>query len=344
MNLTELRILLVSFLKQLPKEDMNLLLSYLPVFLEDIQRDPSYLEKVPIQNTPSLTSISKTDENNSQQALISSLIENNAQVDRDNLTDDNMFDFDSYDEDSDETNQTNQSPHSQQIEMNQLISGRSVYTDTVLEYLLKMYQDTKYPTPEQFNIMSQDTKLTIKQLTTWFANTRFKLGDSKSQPKKKRKSLQKVNIVQNTSNSNAFASDTAINLNESKSNLDKTNDTTPSKIQSNSYDDDDTHEDADKDTNEDEENENENENDETYDDSSFLNFPGAKSLPRQTLDYLMNVYKTNKYPNADDIYKMSLETNLTCKKIKSWFDTSRFKLKHSKKKNQLVRHAPLLWK
>ena len=63
-----------------------------------------------------------------------------------------MFDFDSYDEDSDETNQTNQSPHSQQIEMNQLISGRSVYTDTVLEYLLKMYQDTKYPTPEQFNM------------------------------------------------------------------------------------------------------------------------------------------------------------------------------------------------
>jgi hypothetical protein len=43
MNLTELRSLLVSFLKQLSKDDMNLLLNYLPIFLEDIQRDPLYL-------------------------------------------------------------------------------------------------------------------------------------------------------------------------------------------------------------------------------------------------------------------------------------------------------------
>jgi hypothetical protein len=84
--------------------------------------------------------------------LISSLIENNTQVDRENLTDGNMFDFDSYDEDSDETNQTNQSPHSQHIEMNLLNAGRSVYTDHVTEYLLEIYQHIKYPNPEQLRM------------------------------------------------------------------------------------------------------------------------------------------------------------------------------------------------
>ncbi len=39
--------------------------------------------------------------------------------------------------------------------------------------------------------MSQHTNLTIKQLTSWFGNTRFKNRDSKPQPKK-RKSLQNV--------------------------------------------------------------------------------------------------------------------------------------------------------
>ncbi len=81
--------------------------------------------------------------------MISSLIENNAQANIDNLTNGNMFDFDSYDEESDETNQ---SPHSQHIEMNLLNAGRSVYTDHVTEYLLEIYQHIKYPNPEQLRM------------------------------------------------------------------------------------------------------------------------------------------------------------------------------------------------
>lgn len=350
MNLTELRSLLVSFLKQLSKDDMNLLLNYLPIFLEDIQRDPLYLEKVSIKSTPCFNAANTVEnnvveqkddnlvspaqlnelspsklknENNSQLALISSLIENNAQANIDNLTNGNMFDFDSYDEESDETNQ---SPHSQHIEMNLLNAGRSVYTDHVTEYLLEIYQHIKYPNPEQLRMMSQHTNLTIKQLTSWFGNTRFKNRDSKPQPKK-RKSLQNVETVQITTNTDANAvSDLANNLNESDSNREKTNDTNLDCLQQPN-----TQYDADQDVNDDEEDE---EDEEIYDDLSYLNFPGAKSLPRHTLDYLMNIYKTNKYPNAEDIHKMSLETKLSCKKIKSWFDTSRFKLKHSKRKSQ----------
>lgn len=43
MQLKEIRNLLVLFLKQFSKEDVNLLLNYLPIFLEDIQRDPLLL-------------------------------------------------------------------------------------------------------------------------------------------------------------------------------------------------------------------------------------------------------------------------------------------------------------
>ncbi len=43
MQLKEIRDLFVFFLKQLNKNDVNLLLNYLPIFLEDIQRDPLLL-------------------------------------------------------------------------------------------------------------------------------------------------------------------------------------------------------------------------------------------------------------------------------------------------------------
>lgn len=43
MQLKEIRDLFVLFLKQLNKEDVNLFLNYLPIFLEDIQRDPLLL-------------------------------------------------------------------------------------------------------------------------------------------------------------------------------------------------------------------------------------------------------------------------------------------------------------
>jgi hypothetical protein len=45
------------------------------------------------------------------------------------------------------------------------------------------------------------------------------------------------------------------------------------------------------------------------------------------------MYNVNKYPNSDEIYQISLKTNLTTKKVKTWFDSTRFKLKHSKKNN-----------
>ena len=56
-------------------------------------------------------------------------------------------------------------------------------------------------------------------------------------------------------------------------------------------------------------------------------------LPSQTIDYLTKMYNINKYPNSDEIYQISLKTNLTTKKVKTWFDSTRFKLKHSKKNN-----------
>lgn len=43
MQLKEIRDLFVLFLKQLNKEDVNLLLNYLPIFIEDMQRDPFLL-------------------------------------------------------------------------------------------------------------------------------------------------------------------------------------------------------------------------------------------------------------------------------------------------------------
>ena len=54
-------------------------------------------------------------------------------------------------------------------------------------------------------------------------------------------------------------------------------------------------------------------------------------LPIQTLEYLVTKYKENKYPTAEEIYKISLDTHLTAKKVKTWFDSTRFKLKHSKR-------------
>ena len=43
MQLKEIRSLLVLFLKQFDKQDLSLLLNYLPIFIEDIQRDPLLL-------------------------------------------------------------------------------------------------------------------------------------------------------------------------------------------------------------------------------------------------------------------------------------------------------------
>ena len=49
------------------------------------------------------------------------------------------------------------------------------------------------------------------------------------------------------------------------------------------------------------------------------------------INYLFKFrYNLNKYPKADDLYKMSLEINLAPKKIQTWFSNTRFKLKHSK--------------
>lgn len=73
--------------------------------------------------------------------------------------------------------------------------------------------------------------------------------------------------------------------------------------------------------------EHEIENDE-FIDQSILN---RTRLPGEALDYLVTKYKKNKYPNSEEIYQMSLEIKLTTKKIKNWFDSTRFKLKHAKK-------------
>lgn len=56
-------------------------------------------------------------------------------------------------------------------------------------------------------------------------------------------------------------------------------------------------------------------------------------LPAHIIEYLTKMYNINKYPNSDEIYQMSIETKLTTKKIKNWFDSTRFKLKHSKRNN-----------
>lgn len=48
------------------------------------------------------------------------------------------------------------------------------------------------------------------------------------------------------------------------------------------------------------------------------------------VDYLFKQYTLNKYPKSDQLYQMSLETNLTAKQIQTWFSNTRFKLKHSK--------------
>lgn len=63
-------------------------------------------------------------------------------------------------------------------------------------------------------------------------------------------------------------------------------------------------------------------------------------LPLNILDYLIRMYKINKYPTADEIYQISLETNLPTKKIKNWFDSTRFKLKHAKKNKRAKSNHP----
>lgn len=62
--------------------------------------------------------------------------------------------------------------------------------------------------------------------------------------------------------------------------------------------------------------------------------PARSRLPSNIIDYLHAKYIVNKYPNSDEIYQMSVETKLTYKKVKNWFDSTRFKLKHAKKQRK----------
>jgi len=88
---------------------------------------------------------------------------------------------------------------------------------------------------------------------------------------------------------------------------------------------------AEKNPNENEELEEEEEEEEEEKIDVNMSALSKTRLPIQTLEHLVAKYKENKYPTAEEIYKISLDTHLTAKKVKTWFDSTRFKLKHSKK-------------
>lgn len=86
-------------------------------------------------------------ENHSQLALISSLIENTTNK-HNNLTDNDLLGFETYDEDTDETNnQTNLSPSWQPTD--QLLSLN--LNDQSSKYLQTVYLVNKYPDQQTIN-------------------------------------------------------------------------------------------------------------------------------------------------------------------------------------------------
>ncbi len=191
---------------------------------------------------------------------------------------------------------------------------KTKYSTEVINYMIQKFNMNFYPSSFEFQQMSVETGLTVKQVNQWFSDRRFKFNHTVIKPIEISVNQTELPVVQvkekkrraprqpNTSKSNGFPSVVVEYLNEKYS---INNYPTASEIQT-----------IVSDTGLTKRQINQWFNDKRY----RSNKTRSNKYPDHVISYLIEKFSQNNYPTTEEKHKIALDTKLTTQQVNKWFE------------------------